>query len=189
MKIKNKKINKNKSKNSTQDFFEIKTIYQNGIIENNRNELIKIIEITPISFNLKIDIEKEAILNNYKIFLMTCDFDMQIIIKTEKQNIENYVNDIYSNLNQENNNIKFYSEKYIEFLRKLCSEKKISQKKYYIVIRSKPIKENEREETIQELNEKFYLIKELLIRCGNSCNEIKKKNKIIDIFKSYFDRR
>lgn len=178
-----------KKKNTTQDFFEIKSIYPNGIIETYQNELIKIIEVSPISFNLKIDIEKEAILNNYRSFLRTCDFDMQIIIKTEKQNIEKYIKQIKLNLNQDKENIKIYSEKYIEFLKNLCSVKKISHKQYYIIVKVKNIKGNQKNEIIQELNEKFYMIKELLVRCGNNCNEIKNRNDLIKIFKSYFDRR
>lgn len=41
---------------------------KNGIIKLKDNSYIKIIKIYPINFNLKSELEKEAILNSYKIF-------------------------------------------------------------------------------------------------------------------------
>ena len=35
---------------------------------------VKILKIIPINYSLKSEIEKEAILNSYKIFLKTCNF-------------------------------------------------------------------------------------------------------------------
>ena len=46
--------------------------------------ILKILKIEPINYNLKSDLEKKSILNSYKIFLKTCGFDIQIIIKSNK---------------------------------------------------------------------------------------------------------
>ena len=52
------------------------------------NKYIKILKIIPINYNLKSDLEKEAILNSYKIFLKTCNFNIQILIQSSKENLE-----------------------------------------------------------------------------------------------------
>ena len=45
---------------------------------------VKIAKIKPINFSLKSELEKEAILNSYKLFLKTCNFNMQILIQSNK---------------------------------------------------------------------------------------------------------
>jgi len=77
-----KKINK---KASTQDWIPIEKILNNGIIKTN-TKFIKILKVQPINYNLKSDLEKQAILNSYKIFLKTCNFDIQILIQSSKEN-------------------------------------------------------------------------------------------------------
>ena len=65
---------------SVQDWLPFEKILDNGIIKIKNSFYIKIIEIIPINFNLKSELEKEAILNSYKIFLKTCNFDIQILL-------------------------------------------------------------------------------------------------------------
>ena len=76
---------------STQQWIPIDKIYPNGIIKLKKNKFIKILKINPINYNLKSDLEKQAILNSYKIFLKTCDFDLQILIQSNKENLNNHI--------------------------------------------------------------------------------------------------
>lgn len=79
VKIKNK---------STQDWLIIQDVDKNGIIKlKNTNTFVKILKVQPINFNLKTPLEKDAILNSYKIFLKTCNFNLQILIHTNKDYI------------------------------------------------------------------------------------------------------
>ena len=66
---------------STQEWLPIQKILSKGIIKLKDNSYIKIIKVIPINYNLKSELEKEAILNSYKIFLKTCNFDIQILIQ------------------------------------------------------------------------------------------------------------
>ena len=70
---------------SIQKWIPIENILEKGIIKIGKNKYIKILKINPINFNLKTQLEKEAILNSYKIFLKTCSFDMQILIQSKKE--------------------------------------------------------------------------------------------------------
>ena len=71
---------KKKELKSIQEWIPIEEVLEGGILKLKQNKYIKIIKIIPINFNLKSNLEKEAILNSYKIFLKTCDFDIQILI-------------------------------------------------------------------------------------------------------------
>lgn len=72
---------------SIQEWLPIVQILENGIIKLKENNYIKIIKIIPVGYNLKSDLEKEAILNSYKTFLKTCNFDMQLIIQSNKEDL------------------------------------------------------------------------------------------------------
>lgn len=127
------KINK-KNNNSSQEWLKIEKIFDNGIIKTKDNRYLKIIKINPINFNLKSDLEKEAILNSYKIFLKTCDFNFQILIQSNKVDLSNHFSQINDNLIQEEKNIQEISKKYIENIKELNNNKKSSSKNYYIIL-------------------------------------------------------
>ena len=101
-----------------QEWLPIQKIYEDGIVKTKDNRLIKIIKINPINYNLKSDLEKEAILNSYKIFLKTCNFDIQILIQSKKEDLTNHIEKIKKFPKLEKNNfIKKYSENYINFIK------------------------------------------------------------------------
>lgn len=53
---------------SIQEWIPFEKILENGIIKLKNNYYIIILKIKPINYNLKSNLEKEAILNSYKIF-------------------------------------------------------------------------------------------------------------------------
>ena len=52
-----------KKETSTQDWIPIEEIFKSGIIKT-KNKYIKILKVIPINYNLKSDLEKQAILNH-----------------------------------------------------------------------------------------------------------------------------
>ena len=75
---------------TVQQWLPIEKIYREGFVKLKNNKIIKIIKVNPINYNLKSDLEKEAILNSYKIFLKTCNFNIQIRTdNTSKNNTKN----------------------------------------------------------------------------------------------------
>ena len=163
---------------NTQDWLPIDKIYNNGIVKLKNKKYIKIIKINPINFNLKSNLEKEAILNSYKIFLKTCNFDIQILIQSKKEDLTNHIEKIKINSQNENNKfINNYLNYYINYIKEKNNLNKSASKNFYLIIKNKT--ENNEENIIQELNEKYFKIKDNLLRCGNlifECdkNEIKK---------------
>ena len=147
---------------------------EKGIIKIEKNKYIKILKIIPINFNLKTQLEKESILNSYKIFLKTCNFDMQILIQSKKEDLSNHVENIQDISQKEKNKIiKKYSEEYIKFIKEKNNKNKSASKNIYLIIKNNS--ENLEENIIQELNEKYFKIKDCLIRCGNIVQECDKE--------------
>ena len=105
-----------KKNNSIQEWIPFEKILENGIIKLKDNSYIKIIKIYPINFNLKSELEKEAILNSYKIFLKTCDFNFQILIQSKKEDLSKHI----SNINNQKINYAFLISCYSPYLSCLC---------------------------------------------------------------------
>ena len=138
--------------------------------------------------------EKSSILNSYKIFLKTCNFDIQILIQSNKEDLSHHISKIKNNVNNEKNEkLKIISENYIEYIINLNKIKKSSSKDFYIIISNEKIKNNENINSYEiiknDLKEKYFKIKECLSRCGNSVIEINEKGKIEEIFFSFLNTR
>ena len=127
---------KNQKNISVQSWLPFDKIFDKGIIRLKDKSYIKIIKVIPINYNLKSELEKEAILNSYKIFLKTCNFDIQILVQSTKKDLSNHITKIREKIKQDKRkNISEVSEKYIEFINKLNQEKNSSSKNFYIIIK------------------------------------------------------
>ena len=183
-----------KKVNSVQEWLPVDEILENGIIKVKNKNYIKILKIIPINFELKSNLEKEAILNSYKIFLKTCNFDIQILIQSNKKDLSNHISKIKEKNKEEKENIKILSEKYTNYIKKINIEKKSSSKNFYILIKENPeikkINTNINEKIIfDKLNDKYFCIKECLSRCGNVVIDISDQKNAEKILYSFFNSR
>ena len=178
---------------TVQQWLPIEKIYPNGIIKLKKNKFIKILRVNPINYNLKSDLEKSAILNAYKIFLKTCNFNIQILIQSNKENLKNHISLINKNIQKnENNYLKNISDNYIDYINNLNIINKASSKDFYLIINY----ENKNKEKLElndiienNLKEKYFKIKECLSRCGNEVQEILNSKEIINIYYSFLNTR
>ena len=82
-----------------------------------------------------------------------------------------------------NNILKKYSEEYIKFIKEKNDRNKSASKNIYLIIMNNS--ENLEENIIQDLNEKYFKIKDCLSRCGNivlQCNKEETKNILFSFF-------
>ena len=168
---------------NVQDWLPYDKVLENGIIIS-KNKFIKILKISPISYELKSDFEKQAILDSYKLFLRTCNFDIQILIQSQKEDIE----DIIENIEFENNeNIDNTKQEYISYIKNLNSNQKLLSKNFFILINI----QKENEISLNEVNKIFFerilKIKETLSKCGNKIFEIKNRKEVMEILDSYLN--
>ena len=193
-KMQNKLEVKKIRKKTLQEWLPIQIIYEDGIVKTKDNRLIKIIKINPINYNLKSDLEKEAILNSYKIFLKTCNFDIQILIQSNKRDLTPHIKNIQKNISQkENKYLKEIAKEYINYINKINLNRKSASKDFFIIIsnkiNSKKDSFNSEEILKNDLKEKYFKIKECLSRSGNSVFEISTKQEIEKIFFSFLNTK
>ncbi len=194
--LRRKGVCKIKQDKTTKDWLPFEKVFDKGIIKN-KNNYIKIIKIIPINYDLKSNLEKEAILSAYKLFLKTCDFDIQIIVQSKKEDLSKNISNIKQIMfNEKNQKIKKMSENYIEYIKEKNEENKSSSKNFYIVIKNE-ILDSQKEESIENLNkiavdklsDMFFKIKESLSRCGNLVQDVNSKKEINEILNSFYNPR
>ena len=165
-------------------------ILDDGIVKY-KNYLTKIIKISPINYDLKSNLEKEAILNSYKLFLKSCDFDIQIIVQSKKENLSKHISCIQESLSDEKNpKILEISEKYIEYIKQKNEENKSSSKNFYIIIKADLSNLVNSEEVAKSvLTENFFKIKESLSKVGNFVRPIQGREEVQNILMSFYNQR
>ena len=141
---------------AVQDWLPFEKILDKGIIKLKDSSYIKILKIKPINYNLKSELEKEAILNSYKNFIKSCNFNLQILIQSKKEDLSKHLKKI--------NEINLYpeiKEEYINYINSLNQNKQSSNKNFYIILKKSTTDLNNIENiAIQNLQEEFFKIKE-----------------------------
>ncbi len=168
--------------NSIQSWLPFLYIEENGIIKLNKNKRIKILKINPINYELMNSKEKENILDYYKKLLIRINFDIQIIIQSKKQNINNYLDNIKKYEKYKSKRLKEISDQYINYLKKLNEIDETNNKEFYLIISE----ENNKNENIEE---KVKIIKEELENCGNYIEEINDKEKIKELLLYFINKK
>ncbi len=188
--INNKNIIKNKRKNKKDlNWIGINKILNNGIIELYSGEYIKILKISPINFYSKTKLEQQSILQNYKTFLKTCNFNIQILIQNKKENISKNIQIINEKISEEKNEkINLIRKKYIEIINKNNLNSETTSKNYFLIIKKENVEIKDEEIITEELNDKYLKIKEVLNRCGNEVREID-YDEMKEIIFSFFNTR
>lgn len=172
-------------KKSVQDWLPYDSILENGIIKLKDFSYIKILKVEPINYNLKSELEKEAILNSYKSFIKSCNFNLQILIQSKKEDLSKHIN-----LLNQNNLYPEIKKKYIEYINSLNQNQKSSNKNFFIILRQFSEKNSNLESiAIQNLQENFLKIKELLSICGNFVSEYTKEKQVKEIIVSFLNTK
>lgn len=152
--------------------------------------MIKILKISPINYELKSDFEKRAILNSYKAFLKNYDDDIQIIIKSNKEDISPNIKKLEKQKETEKSLNNYFMvnifNSYINYIQEKNKEKLSSSKDFYIIIHSIKFPENQEENKLLDLKEKYFKIKDALARCGNHVQEIQSKEEMEELINSFF---
>ncbi len=177
-----------KNLKSIQEWLPFSKIFNKGVVKLKDESYVKILKIIPINYSLKSEIEKEAILNSYKIFLKTCNFNIQILIQSNKEDLNQIISKINNQKkNEKEEKIKKISNNYINYIKEINYNRKSTARRFFIIIK---INNKKGEENIkQELEENFLKIKENLERCGNRVEEIETKEETREILFSFYNKR
>lgn len=83
---------------------------------------------------------------------------------------------------------KLLQKKYINYLKKLIDNKKSSSKNFYLIL-CDSISENSENVKIQNLQDNYFKVRDLLSRCGNIISEITKEKDLLDILYSILNSK
>ena len=154
---------------------------------------MKLLKVYPINYNLKSSLEKEAILNSYRLFLKTCNFDIQILVQSKKEDLSYHLKKI-SDLKINNEKMNMYRNSYIEYLRKVSLENKSSNKEFYIVLKQ-PIEgenisfENSLQIAENKIFENFMKVKDTISRTGVIVKQIDSEQDVLNLLKEMYQSK
>lgn len=149
---------------------------ENGNLFLKDDKKISIFKIEPTNFKLKTVLEQEAILEGYKLFLKRCNFNMQLIVQTQKRDLSKYIVALKEKT-KENESIYEMVNDHISFLKELVASKDIVSKNFYILVETSNLSEED----------VFLKIAETLKSCDNEVEKCTSEE-VINIIKRYLNR-
>ena len=132
MSVKTKK--KSKPDSSTQRHLPFSQIRENIILLKDNSARV-VLRCSTINFLLKSEEEQDAIIISFQRFLNALDFPVQIMVRSNKLDIDGYLEKLKEKaVNQKNSLLQNQTYEYIEYLKKLVEVAQIMKKEFYIVI-------------------------------------------------------
>lgn len=178
--------------NSTQKWLPIETI-ANGIVVLKDGRYIKILEILPVNFYLKSEVEQENIIYYFASYLKIAPDNMQIRVSTERANIDDYLKRHDAYANQENNEqtrAMIYDE--MEFVRGL-SENIAIKKRFFIVIeytgKGYGSQNGGFSDVQRQLADEAYKAQRYLSQCELGVIDICDNGQLIDLLYSFINKQ
>ena len=191
-KRKERKVCAENGKRVAQNWLPVEDV-RSGIIILKDGGYRKMLEVTPVNFKLKTPVEKKAIIMNYKSFLKACNFDMQIIVRSKRSDIEPHLDRITSLYEkEENENIRRMMEGYMDLVKTLAYKRKSVSRRFYIVFPYVPpgganARNVKFADVVRDLNEKKEKIKEHLKKCGNAVSDPMEGEGVISVLNSFLN--
>lgn len=132
---------------STQRYLPVAEIRNNTIVLKNGG-LRAVLAVEALNFNLKSETEQQGIIAGYGAFVNTITFPLQIVIRSTRTNIDEYLNVVRETGEKQTNELlKNQTLSYVEFMRKLIDVADIMQKQFFVIV---PVDHGERHKTIFE---------------------------------------
>lgn len=136
-------IHQNVQKNinfSTQLYLRIAEIHDDTVVLKNGG-LRALIEVNPINVNLKSEEEQNALAYSYQGFLNSLEFPIQIVVRSKKLEIANYLGKLkQAGKKQMNELLKNQIAEYAEYVRRLVEFADIMEKHFYLIIPLNPLR-------------------------------------------------
>lgn len=169
-----------------------------------------ILKTSSINLNLKSEEEQNSIIYAYQHFLNTLEFPIQICIRSQRLNIDEYIQSMRGKAKvQKNELLKRQTIEYADYIQKLIEYADIMEKSFYVIIPYNPMRANQKnmfsafferlkvadsimdikkrraefEDLKKGINQRINLVKAGLQNCGISVEEIK----TMDIIKLFYE--
>ncbi len=128
------KNNRNQAGNSTQTHLRIAEIRENVVVLKNGG-MRAVLKASSINFNLKSEQEQNSIIYAYQNFLNSLEFPIQILVRSKKLDIDEYIDSVKKlGDKQENKLLQEQTYEYAQYIKRLVEYADIMEKEFYIII-------------------------------------------------------
>jgi hypothetical protein len=119
---------------STQRYLPFSQIKDNIMLMKDNSARV-VMQCSTINFLLKNSDEQDAIIMSFQRFLNSLDFPIQILVRSQKLDIDSYLSRLNAKaVAQKNPLLQNQTYEYIEYLKKLIEVAQIMKKEFYIII-------------------------------------------------------
>ena len=125
---------KGKEQQKLEQFMEVERI-ENGIVYLKNGGMRALVQVLPINFTILSDTEQQAVISAYRAFLNSLDFPVQIVMRTVKMNLDDYLTNLRKGVEEHGSERllqRFYS--FREFLQKFIEKNNVKNRLFYVVV-------------------------------------------------------
>lgn len=105
-----------------------------------------VLKVSSLNFNLKSEEEQNAIIYSYQAFLNTLEFPIQIVVRSRKLDLDNYIEKLKGIAEKQTNTLlQKQTYDYADYIRRLIEYADIMEKEFYVAVPMNParaIKQN-----------------------------------------------
>lgn len=134
------KKNRAQAINSTQTHLRIGEIRDNILVLKDGGMRV-ILKTSSINFNLKSEEEQNAIIYSYQGFLNSLEFPVQIVVRSKKLDIDNYIEQVKKlGEKQENKLLQEQTYEYADYIKRLVEYADIMEKEFFVIVPYDPVR-------------------------------------------------
>lgn len=123
---------------STQLHLRIAEIRDNTVVLKNGG-LRAVLKVSSMNFNLKSEAEQNSIIISYQSFLNALEFPIQIVIRSRKLDLDEYIEKLRKLAEkQQNALLQRQTYEYVDYIRRLIEFADIMEKEFYVVVPMDP---------------------------------------------------
>ncbi|MBI5754018.1 hypothetical protein HZA40_02650 [Candidatus Peregrinibacteria bacterium] len=141
------KKNRDQQLNSTQTHLRIAEIRENVVVLKNGG-MRAVLKTSSINFNLKSEEEQNSIVYSYQNFLNSLEFPIQILVRSKKLDIDNYIEGVKKlGEKQQNKLLQEQTFEYAQYIKRLVEYADIMEKEFYVIVQIDPTRSQSGEST------------------------------------------
>jgi len=135
-----KQAKKGAAGSSSQLFMKIAEIRDDTVVLKN-GAIRGILKVSSINFNLKSEDEQNAIIYSYQGFINSLEFPIQIVIRSKRLDIDNYMDSLNElGEKQTNDLLQRQTYEYIDYIQRLVEYADIMEKEFFVIIPYDPFR-------------------------------------------------
>lgn len=179
-------LRKSNRKVSARQQIDIKGV-RDGILMLSHGRYRKILQVSPVNFELKSEDEQDAIIETYESFLNSVGSPLQILIRTREIDMDAYLEELGERFRHETEAVyQTQLQNYDVFIRSLITTNKILSRQFYVVVPYSAASRAEFELVKEQLGLTVDIVQKGLARLGMQSRELSSLE-VLEVFYSFYN--